>query len=68
MFFLLGIKHRKFKENVQSQIHTFRTHFLTSYYMMDRVYFSLKTKWYTVDKGKKIIVGKVGYSGYKAKE
>lgn len=53
MFFLLGIKHRKFKENVQSQTHTFRTHFLTSYYMMDRVYFSLKTKWYTVDKGKK---------------
>lgn len=44
-FFYLGIKHRKVKENV----HTFRTHFLISYYLMDNVCFNSVTKWYIVN-------------------
>lgn len=47
IFFYLGIKHRKVKENV----HTYRTHFLISYYLMDNVCFNSVTKLYIVNKG-----------------
>lgn len=63
LFFFLGIKHRKGKENVYSQTKTFRTHLLISYYMMNLFIFA---QWLPHSKSStKSLIDKDDYSEYK---